>query len=97
VRHANDLVADIERHGRLVLDLASDLDEAAFVQRFGDGITPFCGCYIVRLDRYRRGMPAACRLRRCDRGSHGIDRRGAPGDRLARLDRPAQSPDPTRP
>jgi uncharacterized protein with HEPN domain len=41
VRHANDLVADIQRHGRLVLDLASDLDEAAFVQRFGDGITPF--------------------------------------------------------
>jgi uncharacterized protein with HEPN domain len=41
VRHANDLVADIERHGRLVLDLASDLDVAAFVQRFGDGITPF--------------------------------------------------------
>ena len=41
MRHENDLVADIVRHGRLVLDLVGDLDEPAFVQRFGDGITPF--------------------------------------------------------
>jgi uncharacterized protein with HEPN domain len=41
VRREDDLVADIVRHGRLVLDLAGDLDEAAFLQRFGDGITPF--------------------------------------------------------
>jgi uncharacterized protein with HEPN domain len=41
VRHENDLVADIVRHGRLVLDLVGDLDEPAFAQRFGDGITPF--------------------------------------------------------
>jgi uncharacterized protein with HEPN domain len=41
VRREGDLVADIVRHGRLVLDLVGDLDEATFVQRFGDGITPF--------------------------------------------------------
>jgi uncharacterized protein with HEPN domain len=41
VRREDELVADIMRHGRLALDLAGDLDEATFVQRFGDGITPF--------------------------------------------------------
>jgi uncharacterized protein with HEPN domain len=41
VRREGDLVADIVRHGRLVLDLVGDLDEATFVQRFGDGITRF--------------------------------------------------------
>jgi hypothetical protein len=41
VRPEADLVADIARHGRLILDLVQDLDEAAFVQRFGDGINPF--------------------------------------------------------
>jgi uncharacterized protein with HEPN domain len=41
VRREDELVADIVRHGRLVLDLVGDLDEAAFAQRFGDGITPF--------------------------------------------------------
>jgi len=41
VRREHDLVADIVRHGRLVLDLVGDLDEATFLQRFGDGITPF--------------------------------------------------------
>jgi uncharacterized protein with HEPN domain len=41
VRREDELAADIVRHGRLVLDLVGDLDEAAFVQRFGDGITPF--------------------------------------------------------
>ena len=41
MRREDDLVADIARHGRLVLDLVGDLDEAAFLQRFGDGITPF--------------------------------------------------------
>jgi uncharacterized protein with HEPN domain len=29
------------RHGRLILDLAGGLDEAAFRQRSGDGINPF--------------------------------------------------------
>jgi uncharacterized protein with HEPN domain len=41
VRREDELVADIMRHGRLALDLAGDLDEATFLQRFGDGITPF--------------------------------------------------------
>jgi hypothetical protein len=41
VRRESDLIADIVRHGRLVLELVGDLDEAAFLQRFGDGITPF--------------------------------------------------------
>jgi uncharacterized protein with HEPN domain len=41
VRPEDELVTDIVRHGRLVLDLTADLDEAAFVQRFGDGINPF--------------------------------------------------------
>jgi hypothetical protein len=41
VRHEDELVADIARHGELVLDLMQDLDEEAFVQRFGDGINPF--------------------------------------------------------
>ena len=34
-------MTDIVRHGHLVLDLIGDLDQAAFGQRFGDGITPF--------------------------------------------------------
>jgi hypothetical protein len=41
VRPEAELVADIARHGRLILDLVRDLDEAAFVQRFGHGINPF--------------------------------------------------------
>jgi uncharacterized protein with HEPN domain len=41
VRREDELVTDIARHGRLVLDLTSDLDEAAFVRRFGDGVNPF--------------------------------------------------------
>ncbi|MGH6897086.1 MAG: HepT-like ribonuclease domain-containing protein [Geminicoccaceae bacterium] len=41
MRREDELVTDIARHGRLVLDLAGDLDEAGFVQRFGDGINPF--------------------------------------------------------
>jgi uncharacterized protein with HEPN domain len=41
LRRESDLVADIAQHGRLVLDLVGDLDETAFGQRFGDGITPF--------------------------------------------------------
>jgi uncharacterized protein with HEPN domain len=41
VRREDELVANIVRHGRLVLDLVGDLDEATFLQRFGDGITPF--------------------------------------------------------
>jgi uncharacterized protein with HEPN domain len=41
VRRENEFAVDIARHGRLILDLAGDLDEAGFVQRFGDGITPF--------------------------------------------------------
>jgi uncharacterized protein with HEPN domain len=41
VRPELELVADIERHGHLVLDLIDDLDEAGFLQRFGDGINPF--------------------------------------------------------
>jgi uncharacterized protein with HEPN domain len=40
VRREDELVADIVRHGALILDLVGDLDEASFVQRFGDGITP---------------------------------------------------------
>jgi uncharacterized protein with HEPN domain len=41
MRREDELVTDIVRHGRLALDLIGDLDEAAFVQRFGDGINPF--------------------------------------------------------
>jgi uncharacterized protein with HEPN domain len=41
VRREAELVADVARHGRLVLDLTADLDEAAFVERFADGINPF--------------------------------------------------------
>jgi uncharacterized protein with HEPN domain len=41
VRSEDELVADIERHGRLVLDLIDGLDETSFLQRFGDGINPF--------------------------------------------------------
>jgi uncharacterized protein with HEPN domain len=41
VRPERELVADIERHGHLVLDLIDDLDEAGFLKRFGDGINPF--------------------------------------------------------
>jgi uncharacterized protein with HEPN domain len=41
VRPEHELVTDIVRHGRLVLDLVDDHDEAAFLQRFGDGINPF--------------------------------------------------------
>jgi uncharacterized protein with HEPN domain len=41
VRPEHDLVSDIARHGRLVFDLTGDLDEATFVQRFGDGINAF--------------------------------------------------------
>jgi uncharacterized protein with HEPN domain len=41
VRREDEIVADIVRHGRLVLDLVGDLEEAMFLQRFGDGITSF--------------------------------------------------------
>jgi uncharacterized protein with HEPN domain len=41
VRRQDERVTDIVRHGRLVLDLTGDLDEATFVRRFGDGINPF--------------------------------------------------------
>lgn len=41
MRREDELVTDIVHHGHLILDLMSDLDEAAFVQRFGDGINPF--------------------------------------------------------
>jgi uncharacterized protein with HEPN domain len=41
VRPEHELVTDIARHGRLLLNLSEDLDEAAFQQRFGDGINPF--------------------------------------------------------
>jgi uncharacterized protein with HEPN domain len=41
VRPEHELVTDIARHGRLVLDLIDGLDEAGFLQRFGDGINPF--------------------------------------------------------
>ena len=41
MRQESELVADIVRHGGLVQGLVDDLDEAAFQQRFGDGITPF--------------------------------------------------------
>jgi uncharacterized protein with HEPN domain len=41
VRPEHDLVSDIARHGRLVLDLIDGLNEAGFLQRFGDGINPF--------------------------------------------------------
>jgi uncharacterized protein with HEPN domain len=41
VRPERELITDIARHGHLVLDLVSSLDEAAFVQRFDDGINPF--------------------------------------------------------
>jgi uncharacterized protein with HEPN domain len=41
VRREDELVTDLARHGRLVLDLIGDLDEEAFIQRFGDGINPF--------------------------------------------------------
>ena len=34
-------MADIVRHGRLILDLTQGLDEGAFVERFSDGINPF--------------------------------------------------------
>jgi hypothetical protein len=41
VRPEHDLVTDIARHGRLILDLVNGLDEPAFLQRFGCGINPF--------------------------------------------------------
>jgi uncharacterized protein with HEPN domain len=41
VRREAGLVTDIVRHGRLVLDLVDDVDEATFRKQFGDGITPF--------------------------------------------------------
>ena len=41
MRPEAELVADIVRHGRLILELARNLDEAAFIERFGDGINPF--------------------------------------------------------
>jgi uncharacterized protein with HEPN domain len=41
VRPEHELVTDIVGHGRLALDLAHDLDEAVFVDRFGEGINPF--------------------------------------------------------
>jgi uncharacterized protein with HEPN domain len=41
VRREDELIADIVSHGRLVLDLIRGLDEAAFVQSFGDGVNPF--------------------------------------------------------
>ena len=41
MRPEHDLIDDVARHGRLVLRLTGDLDEGAFVRRFGDGINPF--------------------------------------------------------
>lgn len=41
MRQEDELIADIARHGELVLDLIRDLDEEAFVERFGDGVNPF--------------------------------------------------------
>ena len=41
MRPERQLVTDIARHGRLVLDLMDGLDEQVFLQRFGDGINPF--------------------------------------------------------
>jgi uncharacterized protein with HEPN domain len=41
VRPEHELVADLVGHGRLVLNLINDLTEAAFVERFGDGMNPF--------------------------------------------------------
>lgn len=41
MRREAELLADVVRHGRLVLDLTRGLDEASFVERFGDGINPF--------------------------------------------------------
>ena len=41
MRLERELIDEVARHGRLVLDLTDDLDEAAFVRRFGDGINQF--------------------------------------------------------
>lgn len=41
MRPEAQLVTDIARHGRLILDLVNGLDEPGFLQRFGDGINPF--------------------------------------------------------
>ena len=41
MRREAELVTDIVRHGRLVLDLTADRDEGGFVARFDDGINPF--------------------------------------------------------
>lgn len=41
MRPGHELVTDIARHGRLVVDLIDGLDQAGFLQRFGDGINPF--------------------------------------------------------
>lgn len=41
MRPENDLITDIVQHGRLILELIGDLDETAFLERFGDGINPF--------------------------------------------------------
>lgn len=41
MRPETQLVTDIARHGRLILDLGNGLDEPGFLQRFGDGINPF--------------------------------------------------------
>jgi uncharacterized protein with HEPN domain len=41
VRPEHELVTDIARNGRLLLNLSEDLHEAAFQKRFGDGINPF--------------------------------------------------------
>jgi uncharacterized protein with HEPN domain len=49
VRPEHELVTDIVAHGRLILELMNDLDEAAFVQRFGDGINPFAGALAFAL------------------------------------------------
>ena len=70
MRRENELAGDIVRHGRLVLDLVSDLDEAAFVQRFGDGITPFAAAISFALI----AIGEACR-----RLAGGGDVAGPPG------------------
>jgi hypothetical protein len=86
VRREDELIADIVGHGRLVLDLIRGLDEAAFVQSFGDGVNPFGAAIsyaLVTIGEACRQLSAVTMMRAGRRRRRSLRRTPRSGD-LAR-------------
>jgi hypothetical protein len=77
VRRQDELVTGIVRHGRLVPELTGELNGAAFIQRFGDGINPFAAALSFALiaigEAFRQLVKEGCDLlqRQAERGGGG--------------------------